>query len=497
MKKTFQILGAAMLALAVVGCENEPIDEGTNTPVTPDEPSIEEPAEPAKLVLRANLPATRTTLSSDFKLSWNNSDVMAVFNAPTGTEDYSGNLKFVIDEEATGKFTPAEGVVVPYEEGVNYDWYVLAPHRENTGVAELTTPKGESKEDGYFPIGAQTQTGYNSSVHVSSQDIMVGKATNTRTPSVELKHLAVLHKFTVTNNSNQPTVINKLTLNGGENKIFGTFWIDLTADEPAIDIAKANGTFNERALTVKEGTELAVGASADFYMITAPFKLNTGEIFKVTITTSTGEQTLEKTAPEDIEFAAGTYNTANLVYDYVPVYADHLYYEKFNPSTALESLTTSNLDVRPARWTTYDKGGMSVYDGNVNAVSYTNADNSTITRQVNASALIGMDDLHARLGTNSASGSITVEGIKLHGYTKLNLSLLQTYKNSQLKVEYSVDKGSNWTELITWTNPSTATCEERSQDFEVTEGSEVIYLRLTGVGKTSPRFDNIKLTWQE
>ena len=125
MKKTFQILGAAMLALAVVGCENEPIDEGTNTPVTPDEPSIEEPAEPAELVLRANLPATRTTLSSDFKLSWNNSDVMAVFNAPTGTEDYSGNLKFVIDENAEGKFTPAEGVEVPFEDGVNYDWFVL------------------------------------------------------------------------------------------------------------------------------------------------------------------------------------------------------------------------------------------------------------------------------------------------------------------------------------------------------------------------------------
>ena len=315
MKKTFQILGAAMLALAVVGCENEPIEEGTNTPVTPDEPSIEEPAE---FALYATLPATRTTLSSDFKLSWNNSDVIAVFNAPTGTEDYSGNLKFVIDENAEGKFTPAEGVEVPYEDGVNYDWFVLCQWRSTGGSVEMKTPKGQSSDDGYFPIGAQTQTGYNSSVHVSSQDIMVGKATNTRTPSVELKHLAVLHKFTITNNSNQPTVITKLTLNGGENKIFGTFWIDLTADEPAIDIAKANGTFNERALTVKEGTELAVGESADFYVVTAPFTLNTGETFKVTIATSTGTQVVEKTATEDVVFAAGTYNTANLVYDQAP-----------------------------------------------------------------------------------------------------------------------------------------------------------------------------------
>ena len=144
---------------------------------------------------------------------------------------------------------------------------------------------------------------------------MVGKVTNTRTPNVALKHLAVLHKFTVTNNSDAPTTITKLTLNGGENKIFGTFWIDLTADEPAIDITKANATFNERALTVKDGTELAKGESADFYVVTAPFTLNTGETFKVTIETSTGKQVVETTATSDIEFKAGSYNTAELSFD--------------------------------------------------------------------------------------------------------------------------------------------------------------------------------------
>lgn len=501
MKRTFQILGAAMLALAMVACQNEPIIDD-NTPVTPDEPVVEEPAE---LVLRANLPETRTALDTEtFKVSWAAVDELAVFNAPTGTADYSDNLHFITKvvgegEEATaqlGVFVPAEGIEVPFEDGVNYDWYVLHPWRTTGGDVEMKTPKGESKEDGYFPIGAQTQTGYNDATHVSGSDPLVGKVANTREPNVTLKHLAVLHKFTVTNNSDKPTTITKLTLNGGENKLFGTFWLDLTADEPAIDIEKANGTFNERALTVKEGTELAVGASADFYMVTAPFTLNTGETLKMTIETSSGTQVIEKTATADIDFKAGTYNTASLVYDYKIVYADHLYYEKFNPSTALESLTTTNLDVRPARWTSYDKGGMSVYDGDVSAVSYTNAVNSTITRQVAASALKGMDDLHARLGDGKTYGSIDIEGIKLYGKTKLNLSLLQTYKNSQLKVEYSVDKGETWTELITWTNPTTATCEERSQNFEVAEGSEVIYLRLTGLGKTSPRFDNIKLTWQ-
>ena len=316
MKKTIKFLGAAVLALAVVGCQNEPVDEPA-TPVVPDEPTIEEPAE---CVLRATLPTSRTILNDDYSLSWSSSDQLAVFNAPTGTADYSANLHFVtkVDENQEaqpGVFVAGEGIDVPFEDGVNYDWYVLAPWRETNGAEEIKTPKGQSKEDGYFPIGAQTQTGYNNSVHVSSADLLVGKVTNTRTPNVALKHLAVLHKFTVTNNSDAPTTITKLTLNGGENKIFGTFWIDLTADEPAIDITKANATFNERALTVKDGTELAKGESADFYVVTAPFTLNTGETFKVTIETATGKQVVETTATSDIEFKAGSYNTAELSFD--------------------------------------------------------------------------------------------------------------------------------------------------------------------------------------
>ena len=379
---------------------------------------------------------------------------------------------------------------MPFEDGVNYDWFVCTPWREANGAVELKTPKGQSKEDGYFPIGAATQNGYDNSDHISNSDIMVGKAINTRTPEITLKHLAVLHKFTVTNNSDKPTVITKLTFNGGDNKLFGTFWIDLTADEPAIDVTKANGAFNERALTVKNGTELAVGKSADFYVMTAPFTLKTGQTFKVTIETSTGTQVVEKTAPADIDFAAGTYNTASLVYDYVPVYADHLYYETFNTQTSLTDVSVTNSNVTVDRWAKYDKAGLTVYDGIVSNVNYINAKNSTISRYVSQTAIIGMDDLYADLN----NGEITITGIKLHGYTKLNLSLFQTYKNSELLVEYSIDEGNTWTKIAEYVNPNTTTCEERSTNFEIGENADIIWLRLTSTSR--PRIDNIKLTWQ-
>ena len=483
MKKISMILGASLLVLTA-GCQK--LGEGVNTDNTYT-PEVEEGHE---VELYATLPVTRTTLSSDFKLEWNENDVMAVFNAPTGTYGYSSNLKFAIDENAEGKFSPAEGVEVPFEDGVNYDWFVCTPWREANGAVELKTPKGQSKEDGYFPIGAATQNGYDNSDHISNSDIMVGKAINTRTPEITLKHLAVLHKFTVTNNSDKPTVITKLTFNGGDNKLFGTFWIDLTADEPAIDVNKANGAFNERALTVKNGTELAVGKSADFYVMTAPFTLKTGQTFKVTIETSTGTQVVEKTAPADIDFAAGTYNTASLVYNYVPVYADHLYYETFNTQTSLTDVSVTNSNVTVDRWAKYDKAGLTVYDGIVSNVNYINAKNSTISRYVSQTAIIGMDDLYADLN----NGEITITGIKLHGYTKLNLSLFQTYKNSELLVEYSIDEGNTWTKIAEYVNPNTATCEERSTNFEIGENADIIWLKLTSTSR--PRIDNIKLTWQ-
>lgn len=480
------ILGGAILVLAA-GCQK--LGEG----VTPDNTDAPQMGEGQKVELSASLPVTRTTLSSDFKLSWNKSEQIAVFNAPTGTDGYSENIKFTIDEDVTGIFSPVEGAMVPFENGVNYDWFVCCPYRVLKGVPELTTPKGETGDDGYFPIGAQTQNGYNSTAHIGGADVMVGKAINTRTPVVALKHLAVLHRFTVTNNSDKPTVITKLTLNGGENKLFGTFRLDLRSDNPVISADNANNTYAERALTVNDGTDLAVGASADFYMMTAPFTLNAGETFKITVETTTGTQEVTKTATEDIDFEAGTYNTASLVYDFVPKYADYLYQETFNGTFENSaSVGTGNTSFTPARWDSYDKGGMTVYDENIAAVSYVRDNNSTLTRQVAETALKGMDDLHVRF---NKGGVLIVNGIKLHGKTDLNLSFVQTYKASGIKSEYSVN-GTDWTELgTTALDSSTLVAYDASYDFTVPEGSTTISLRFTATA-ASPRIDNIKLTWQ-
>ena len=497
-----------MLALAVVGCENDPIDEGGNSNIeTPEDPTEQEPdaeepdaeepdaeeptvnpTEPESVALFASLPANRTTLNhKDFTLSWASGDQLAVFNAPTGTEKYSSNLHFKIDENNldNGRFAPASGVNVPFESGVNYDWFVCLPYRETNGNPELNSPKGQSAEDGYFPIGAQTQNKYDNSDHIKGTDIMVGKATNTRKPEIALKHLAVLHKFTVTNDSDNSIVINKLTLNGGTHKLFGTFWVDLTAEEPAIDINKANASFEERALTVKNGTGLDKGKSADFYMITAPFTLNAGDVFKITIETNKGTQTLEKTAPSTLEFKAGTYNTANLVYDYV-VTNDHLYYEKFD--TKMTVSTSTSFDASTiGNYNTY-KDGTSVYDNDTANIKYTCDGTDACLSKNSVSGVSGTYVWFRK----AKGGYIQVDGIKPHGYTNLVLSYVQQGSSGgAVKASYAVD-GGEWTEFEV-----TSTTTTHEFEFSVPEGAQTISLRFTEAGSNNVRIDDIKLTWQE
>ncbi len=496
MKKTFQILGAAMLALAVVGCENDPIEEG-NTPVTPDEPVVEEPAEPAELVLCATLPETRTTLTPEengngYKLEWSEGDGITVFQAEAGTTPESWtNYKFDIDEEVKGEFTPAKGVEVPFEEGKNYDWYVVYPYSTNNEEPTLKTPLGQSKDDGYFAIGATTQYGYNNTNHIAGMDIMVGKAKDTREPNVTLKHLAVLHKFTVTNNSDKPTVIQKLTVTGNTN-IFGAFWIDLTADEPKIDLTKANNTadsFKTRGLTIKgaldedgnelAAEELAVGASADFYMITAPFTLATGETFKVTITTSTGEQTLEKTATEDIEFKAGTYNTANLVYDYV-------YVEEAKP-IFLETFGTS---------ATYDKNNIIVYNDDVSGITVSAPSNGAAYQTSGYPTGGTITGACGRFSGAKVGSMFKYTGISVDGNNELEVSFdLVFTSETETKVNFAYkNTGGSWTKLLTTIPADQANIIQHITHNITVDGSKTIEIYLSNSTATQYIYvDNIKI----
>lgn len=120
--------------------------------------------------------------------------MLSVFIAPTGTGEYSGNLKFVCDDTSAGRFVPAEGVVVPYEAGLSYDWRAVYPYDSSLSSADQISRIASN----------QTQNGNGNTVYLGQYDILAGNASNASVPSIVMRHQGTLLRWTVRNASQSP-----------------------------------------------------------------------------------------------------------------------------------------------------------------------------------------------------------------------------------------------------------------------------------------------------
>lgn len=131
------------------------------------------------------------------------------------------------------------------------------------------------------------------------------------------------------------------------------------------------------------------------------------------------------------------------------------------------------------------KAGLTVFDGDKTAVSYSSDGAEICLTKYNYSAMKQVSGTYvwARKGKK---GWIAAAGIKLHGCTSLTLSYLQC--GGSVKVEWSAD-GAAWNEVCT-----SAKTDEVRADFSVPDGTESISLRFTeNAGGAHLRFDNIIL----
>lgn len=254
----------AALCLAICACSKfEPAD---SIPYSND-----------SFVLYANdYGYTRTSLNtSDYSLSWDEGDSLSVFCSPGGAEQYSGNLKFLCDDAAAGRFLPAAGVVVPVEPGQKYDWKAVYPF-----TASLESPEQIPEIS-----RNQIQKGNGSAAHLAAYDVLAGSAPDTSTPTITMHHTGTLMKWTVQNASNAAFAVRKIAF---------------------------DNTSDEYVLTVESGEEIAAGASADFFMVASPFEIKSGKEITIAVETSAGEDVQKRTFDAAKSFEAGKYNTATL-----------------------------------------------------------------------------------------------------------------------------------------------------------------------------------------
>ncbi|MCR5019060.1 MAG: hypothetical protein K6A64_09720 [Bacteroidales bacterium] len=475
MKKTIILVCSAIIALlSLYSCEKNV--------------QLEQKESTSSPTIYAYDATSKTTLGTDWKVSWDSNDALSVFNAAAGGSTYSDNCKFLIDgTPSDGKFIkdPSQTGKSLIDGESSYDWYACSPYMEYGA-----NPGGTK---GYTINRTPQQVGYNSAAHITSSDIMAGTAfgvADGTAPSIALHHVGTIMKFTVTNNTGEAAAITGLTLDAtaGGSYITGSFTMNWggSSTQPSLDatnmgsakaytcalsVVKNTGTAESPVYVATDET-IANGASVDLYMVVAPFSIPAGGKIKLTIAGSLGSLELEKTMGSAITFAAGKYNTANLSYT-KPEYV------VFTETFGANSVTYANLNAGK-----YTKTGLTTaVASHKDNYSYSATGNTSIAVSTQTSQKINIADYGAYVegavaklpatSATAANSAIYISGIIVEPNTtyifkynksKGTLSGSGEY-DTTTQFKWRVNGTTDWTAV----NPTTAV-GTISQEF--TTGSE-------------------------
>ena len=259
--------------------------------------------------------ADTKTANNGLNTVWVAGDNLTVFHAVAGSTTYGSNDEFTYsgaDNKFTGKL--ATGL----DASKNYDWYALYPYNklisDPTGKDEKYTLIG--KKNG--PDAGDTQDGNDSKAHLIGRSCpMYATAKNIQAadvPAFTMKHLTSVVAVTVTNDNNDPLTVNSVSFSAPEGTlIFGSFYINFTENGDAVYTKHTNASYtsNTTNLTVKNGTPIAKGGKATFYLAIKPFAANTGDELKISVNGYEKTHKLTK----NVEFKAGKIEAVSFKYD--------------------------------------------------------------------------------------------------------------------------------------------------------------------------------------
>ena len=295
MKRAFFFAGLAAATLSFVGCNKEADVKGLD-------------GVPVGIIL-SNVD-TRT-VNDGLSTKWVNGDALNVFYAVSGTQEYSANAKFEVDDADANHATGTAELTADA-----YDWYLLYPYDSH-----VKTPANTNA--GYLTVGSasnktQTQAGLNSTAHLAGENLPVyGVAKNVavdETPSVSMKHVSAVVAVNLTNGTDKPLTVSSVSFTAPED-IVGTYYIDFSGDALGFTGSGANYVSKTATLDVTGEAVVAAGASAKFYIAVKPFAAKVGDKFAVKVLS--GDVVFEKeiTLPSAVEFKSGMIKQLNVNYD--------------------------------------------------------------------------------------------------------------------------------------------------------------------------------------
>lgn len=290
-----------------------------------DSPKMEEVNDSGNFTVYLSQPQTKTA-NDGMSTKWVEGDVINVFHAVDGTENYVNDNSFTCDNVAANKFSGT--LAEELNADSNYDWYAFYPSINTTNG---DTPVKFSKYIGRTEMssfaGKVTQAGNNSMAHLAvGKDgfPVVGFVNNvpaSEFPTIPMKNVASVICVNVTNTLSEPIVINSVDLVAPK-PIVGNFSIELTGN----DIVASGAGQELIRLEVAEGSQIAGGESAKFYIGVAPFTVTSGEEMLLYVNAAIGEKTVSqriaKVFDGETPFKSGFIKTFNVSYaqtDVVPV----------------------------------------------------------------------------------------------------------------------------------------------------------------------------------
>lgn len=302
--KSYVLSALAVAAIAFSGCSKS--DEGM-TPTQKKDFSV---------VLSG---ASTKTTNSNMSTLWAADDAINLIHSVAGEETptYVSDGQFTTtDAGATATFTGtlADG----FDDTKTYNWYAFYPY-----TSQIKTPANTSS--GYAYIGgrsdrAQTQTGNNSTAHISGTNYPIAGVANklagTEKPVINMRHLSSLVAVKVTNGlKSDPITVTNVSITADGEDIVGAYYIDFTNPNSPTFTPYKTYVSNTANLDITDGEAIAAGKSATFYLAVKPFTVNSGDDFKVSVTATNGsdEKTINPT--KDFTFAAGKVKTINFTYD--------------------------------------------------------------------------------------------------------------------------------------------------------------------------------------
>ena len=342
------LLSTLAIAAVAVGCQTEKLEESTVRT-----------GETVKIV--AELPDTRTVFNPEDKtVAWEDSDELTVI------VNSSSNYKFskVSGENAFS----APGVTLQDGENTYHVLYPYNSYVKTVDVDGVTCNASGAKTYVDVPSeAAAAQKGIDNTDHVKGVIYGYATAADSETPSVQMHQLTALLKIEVTNNHTEPVEVRSITVStdAAGQLLSGTYYINLETGET--ESSGDQYTFNYTVLGVSDAV-LNVGAKGAFWVSAHPFSVPQGSKLTISVETDKGISSDERIYGSDLEFAAGTVNTASFnfeapeaiekltVTEFLAKEVGNVYYELTGTISNISNTTYGNFDLTDETGTVYVYG---------------------------------------------------------------------------------------------------------------------------------------------